>query len=163
MTKILVIGGASQDILHINGKGIHTTGGAGLYTALGARAAGGQVDMLAPLPSPMPLLMQPINELINWFGPTVSQDELPHFAIEYDSSGKATYTTVEPRSESLMTENDTPSDLSNYTYVHIVQLGNIDVQLRMIKKCRDSKAQNISVSGGHNLQDNQKEKMSALI
>lgn len=163
MTKILVIGGASQDILHINGKDIHTTGGAGLYTALGAHAAGGQVDMLAPLPSPMPLLMQPINELINWFGPTVSQDELPHFAIEYDSSGKATYTTVEPRSESLMTENDIPSDLSNYTYVHIVQLGNIDVQLRMIKKCRDSKAQNISVSGGHNLQDNQKEKISALI
>ena len=163
MTKILVIGGASQDILHINGKGVHTTGGAGLYTALGARAAGGQVDMLAPLPSPMPLLMQPINELINWLGPTVSQDELPHFAIEYDSSGKATYTTVEPRSESLMTENDIPSDLSNYTYVHIVQLGNIDVQLTMIKKCRDSKAQNISVSGGHNLQDNQKEKISALI
>ena len=163
MTKILVIGGASQDILHINGKDIHTTGGAGLYTALGARAAGGQVDMLAPLPSPMPLLMQPINELINWLGPTVSQDELPHFAIEYDNSGKATYTTVEPRSESLMTENDVPSDLSNYTYVHIVQLGNIDVQLRMIKKCRDSKAQNISVSGGHNLQNNQKEKISALI
>ncbi|MDP6769342.1 MAG: carbohydrate kinase family protein, partial [Anaerolineales bacterium] len=163
MTKILVIGGASQDFLHINGKDIHTTGGAGLYTALGARAAGGQVDMLAPLPSPMPLLMQPINELINWLGPTVSQDELPHFAIKYDDSGKATYTTVEPRSESLMTENDIPSDLSNYTYVHIVQLGNIDVQLRMIKKCRDSKAQNISVSGGHNLQDNQKEKMSTLI
>ena len=163
MTKILVIGGASQDILHINGKDIHTTGGAGLYTALGARAAGGQVDMLAPLPSPMPLLMQPINELIHWLGPTVSQDELPHFAIEYDNSGKATYTTVEPRSESLMTENDVPSDLSNYTYVHIVQLGNIDVQLRMIKKCRDSKAQNISVSGGHNLQNNQKEKISALI
>ena len=33
----------------------------------------------------------------------------------------------------------------------------------MIKKCRNSKAQNISVSGGHNLQDNQKEKISALI
>ena len=163
MTKILVIGGASQDILHINEKDIHTTGGAGLYTALGARAAGGQVDMLAPLPSPMPLLMQPINELINWLGPTVSQDELPHFAIEYDSAGKATYTTVEPRAESLMTEDDIPSDLSNYTYVHIVQLGNIDVQLRMIKKCRDSKAQNISVSGGHNLQGNQKEKISTLI
>ena len=163
MTKILVIGGASQDILHINGKDIHTTGGAGLYTALGARAAGSQVDMLAPFPSPMPLLMQPINKLINWLGPTISQDQLPHFAIEYDDRGKATYTTVEPRSESLMSENDIPSDLSSYTYVHIVQLGNIDVQLRMLKKCRDNKAQNVSVSGGHNLQDNQKEKISALI
>ena len=33
----------------------------------------------------------------------------------------------------------------------------------MLKKCRDNKAQNVSVSGGHNLQDNQKEKISALI
>jgi len=163
MNKILVIGGASQDILHINGKSIKTTGGAGLYTALGARAAGSQVDMLAPFPNPMPLIMQPINELINWLGPTVSQDELPHFAIEYDSTGKATYTTVEPGAESLMTESDIPSDLSDYTYVHIVQMGNIDVQLRMLKKCRDSKAQYISVSGGHSLQDNDKQKISALI
>ena len=99
MTKILVIGGASQDILHINGKDIHTTGGAGLYTALGARAAGSQVDMLAPFPSPMPLLMQPINKLINWLGPTISQDQLPHFAIKYDDSGKACllYTSPSPR------------------------------------------------------------------
>ena len=163
MNKILVIGGASQDILHINGKDIKTTGGAGLYTALGARAAGGQVDMLAPFPSPMPLIMQPINELINWLGPTIDKDELPHFAIEYDSTGKATYTTVEPRAESLMTEADIPSDLSDYAYVHIVQMGNIDVQLRMLKKCRDSKAQQISVSGGHSLQDNEKQKISTLI
>ena len=163
MTKILVIGGASQDILRINDKATKTTGGAGLYTALGARAAGGHVDMLAPFPSPMPTLMRPINKLINWFGPTVNQDELPHFTIEYDSTGKATYTTVEPRAESLMTESDIPSNLSDYTYVHIVQMGNIDVQLRMLHKCRDSKAQYISVSGGHSLQDNQKEKISALI
>ena len=163
MNKILVIGGASQDILHINGNVIKTTGGAGLYTALGARAAGVQVDMLAPLPSPMPTLMRPINKLINWLGPTVNQNELPHFTIEYDSTGKATYTTVEPRAESLMTESDIPSNLSDYTYVHIVQMGNIDVQLRMLHKCRDNKAQYISVSGGHSLQDNQKEKISALI
>ena len=151
MEKILVIGGASQDVLYLNGKAHQTVGGAGLYTALGARAAGAQAHMLAPFPDPMPDLLRPFNELINWFGPLVHPKELPHFEIDYDAKGKANYKTIESRSESLITETVVPDDLSAYTYVHIVQMGDIDLQLRLLDKSRMSGARFLSVSGGHNL------------
>ncbi len=161
--NIFVIGGASQDVLHLDGKSHKTVGGAGLYTALGARAAGVQAHMLAPFPDPMPKLLRPVTELINWFGPRVHPDELPHFEIVYDTDGRADYTSVEPRCESLMTESILPDDLSAYTYVHIVQLGNIDLQLRLLAKCRNSRARFVSVSGGHKLPEDQTGKLHELV
>ena len=163
MNKILIIGGASQDILHINNKLLKTIGGAGLYTALGAKAAGAEVDMFAPLPKPIPKLMQPITKHINWIGPSVAQEEIPHFEIMYDKNCVATYTTVEPRAEAKLSPNDLPKDLSKYSYVHIVQLGNIDLQLRMLLKCRQNNAKHISVSGGHKLNHNEIKKLKTLI
>ena len=163
MENILVIGGASQDVLHLEGRSHQTVGGAGLYTALGARAAGAQAHMLAPFPDPMPRLLRPVNELINWFGPSVHPDELPHFEIVYDTDGRADYTSVEPRSESLMTESVLPDDLSAYTYVHIVQLGNIDLQLSLLARCRNSRARFVSVSGGHKLPEDQIGKLHELV
>ncbi len=163
MENILVIGGASQDVLHLEGRSHQTVGGAGLYTALGARAAGAQAHMLAPFPNPMPRLLRLVNELINWFGPSVHPDELPHFEIVYDTDGRADYTSVEPRSESLMTESVLPDDLSAYTYVHIVQLGNIDLQLSLLARCRNSRARFVSVSGGHKLPEDQIGKLHELV
>ena len=161
--NILVIGGASQDVLHLDGKSHQTVGGAGLYTALGARAAGVQAHMLAPFPNPMPKSLRPVTELINWFGPRVHPDELPHFEIVYDTDGRADYTSVEPRCESLMTESILPDDLSAYTYVHIVQLGNIDLQLSLLDRCRNSRARFVSVSGGHELPEDQTGKLRELV
>jgi sugar/nucleoside kinase (ribokinase family) len=161
--NILVIGGASQDVLHLDGKSHKTVGGAGLYTALGARAAGVQAHMLAPFPDPMPKLLRPVTELINWFGPRVHPDELPHFEIVYDADGRAEYTSIEPRFESLMTESVLPDDLSAYTYVHIVQLGNIDLQLSLLDRCRNSRARFVSVSGGHELPEDQTGKLRELV
>jgi|TARA_B100001964_G_scaffold202265_1_gene230525 sugar/nucleoside kinase (ribokinase family) len=161
--NILVIGGASQDVLHLDGKSHQTVGGAGLYTALGARAAGVQAHMLAPFPNPMPKSLRPVTELINWFGPRVHPDELPHFEIVYDADGRAEYTSIEPRFESLMTESVLPDDLSAYTYVHIVQLGNIDLQLSLLDRCRNSRARFVSVSGGHELPEDQTGKLRELV
>jgi len=163
MENILVIGGASQDVLHLDGRSHQTVGGAGLYTALGARAAGAQAHMLAPFPDPMPRLLRPVTELINWFGPSVHPDELPHFEIVYDADGRAEYTSIEPRFESLMTESVLPDDLSAYTYVHIVQLGNIDLQLSLLDRCRNSRARFVSVSGGHELPEDQTGKLRELV
>lgn len=163
MEKLLVIGGASQDVLYLDGTAYQTVGGAGLYTALGARAAGAQAHMLAPFPDPMPELLRPLSELINWFGPRVHPKELPRFEIAYDANGKANYQTIEPRSESMMTEAVVPDDISAYTYVHIVQMGDIDLQLRLLAKCRVSGARFVSVSGGHKLPEGQIGKFRELV
>lgn len=88
--RLLVVGGASLDIIHVAGVPTPTPGGAGLYTALAAARAGAEVTMLAPVPSPMPAVLAPALELIRWVGPVVPIDGLPRFEIAYDEHGAVT-------------------------------------------------------------------------
>ena len=88
--RLLVVGGASLDIIHVRGTPTHTPGGAGLYTALAAARAGADVTMLAPVPSPMPPELAPAFDRIRWVGPTVPVDGLPRFEIAYDGHGAVT-------------------------------------------------------------------------
>ena len=88
--RLLVVGGASLDRIHVDGEPVATPGGAGLYTALAAARAGADVTMLAPRPDPMPAELAPALDLITWVGPTVGLDGLPRFEIAYDSDGAVT-------------------------------------------------------------------------
>jgi sugar/nucleoside kinase (ribokinase family) len=85
--RLLVVGGASLDQIHVRGEPTATPGGAGLYTALAAARAGVQVTMLAPVPDPMPSELAPALDLIRWVGPRVDLDGLPRFEIAYDAEG----------------------------------------------------------------------------
>lgn len=85
--RLLVVGGASLDRIHVDGTPVATPGGAGLYTALAAARAGVEVTMLAPLPDPMPPELAPVSDVIRWIGPTVDLDGLPRFEIAYDRHG----------------------------------------------------------------------------
>ncbi|TFG52461.1 MAG: hypothetical protein E4H37_05885, partial [Gemmatimonadales bacterium] len=76
MTKtLLVIGGASLDILHFRGRTARSAGGAGLYTSLAAHRAGVRVTMVGPRPDPMPRELAPAAERIRWIGPQVTPEE----------------------------------------------------------------------------------------
>ncbi len=88
--RLLVVGGASLDIIHVRGVPTRTPGGAGLYTALAAARAGADVTMLAPVPDPMPAELAPARDRIRWVGPTVPVDGLPRFEIAYDDQGAVT-------------------------------------------------------------------------
>ncbi len=88
--RLLVVGGASLDIIHVRGVPTPTPGGAGLYTALAAARAGAEVTMLAPVPDPMPPELAPALERITWVGPRVPLDDLPRFEIAYDDAGAVT-------------------------------------------------------------------------
>lgn len=88
--RLLVVGGASLDVIHVHGEPVRTPGGAGLYTALAAARAGVEVTMLAPLPNPMPPELAPALEHLTWIGPEVSIDGLPRFEIAYDEQGAIT-------------------------------------------------------------------------
>lgn len=85
--RLLVVGGASLDRIHVRGEPVATPGGAGLYTALAAARAGVDVTMLAPVPDPMPPELAPAQDLIRWVGPVVDLDGLPRFEIAYDDDG----------------------------------------------------------------------------
>lgn len=89
--RLLVVGGASLDRIHVGGVPVATPGGAGLYTALAAARAGAEVTMLAPVPHPMPPELAPMLERVRWVGPTVPLDGLPRFEIAYDAHGSITF------------------------------------------------------------------------
>ncbi|MGA1051766.1 MAG: carbohydrate kinase family protein [Ilumatobacteraceae bacterium] len=88
--RLLVVGGASLDRIHVGGRTVDTPGGAGLYTALAAARAGVEVTMLAPLPDPMPTELAPALDRIRWVGPVVPVSGLPRFEIAYDDHGAVT-------------------------------------------------------------------------
>ena len=89
--RLLVVGGASLDVIHVRGEHVATPGGAGLYTALAAVRAGAEVTMLAPLPDPMPPELAPALDLLTWVGPRVPLSGLPRFEIAYDDDGAVSF------------------------------------------------------------------------
>jgi ribokinase len=144
MTNILVVGGASSDLLHIPGGTVSSPGGAGMYTAMAAHCAGATVTLFAPRPESVPDVLQPVRaRLQDWLGPRVSPEALPHFEIAYEGA-RTTYITARFEAESLLTPDLLPDDLSGYALVHIVPLGDLERQLAFVRACRARGARRIS-------------------
>ena len=64
MNRLLVIGGASFDRLHLPDQTVDSVGGAGMYTAMAARRFGAQVALFGPRPDPCPEGLQPVAEIL---------------------------------------------------------------------------------------------------
>ena len=54
MKRLLVIGGASSDVLHLEHRSVDSAGGAGVYTAMAARRCGVRTALFGPRPDPGP-------------------------------------------------------------------------------------------------------------
>lgn len=144
MTHVLVIGGASSDILHIPDRTVSSPGGAGMYTAMAARQCGARASLFAPRPDPMTEVLAPVlARLDNWLGPWVPPDELPHFEIAQEGE-RSIYLTARFGSEGELVPEQLPSDLSGYDIVHVVPLGNLQRQLDFVRTCRRRGARKIS-------------------
>ena len=144
MNRLLVIGGASSDILHLREKTVPSAGGAGMYTAMAAQRCGVHVSLFAPHPNPIPEILQPVaDRLTEWLGPIVAPDQLPHFEISY-RSGKTEYIKALFGAESILTPEMLPEDLSNYDCVHVIPLGDAQKQVTFIRACRERGAKRIS-------------------
>ena len=149
MNRILVIGTASLDTLHLDlvqpPQTVHTVGGAGLYTALAATKAGAHVTLFAPKPTPMPQALQPAANLFEWIGPACAADDLPRLEIVHYGHGKAELKGASWGAALKMTPTELPDDLSNYAFVHIAALSSAQRQLEFLKMCRQRGAPRISV------------------
>jgi sugar/nucleoside kinase (ribokinase family) len=145
MTVILVIGGASSDVLHLAGQTVASAGGAGMYTAMAAHRSGVQVSLFAPRPNPVPKMLKPVADRLSvWLGPLVTPEELPHFEIAYHG-GETTYLKAWFGAEENLTPASLPQDLSTYDCIHIIPLGDAQRQLSFIQACRQRGAKRISV------------------
>ncbi len=145
MSRILVVGGASLDTLHIGNEAVASAGGAGLYTALAVRRCGAQVTLFSPRPQPLPDLLQTPAQRFTWLGPVVSPDELPHFEIAYEN-GRTQYLTATFGAETRLTPDELPDDLAAYDVIHIVPLGSVSRQLTFLQACRQRGGRRIAVS-----------------
>ncbi len=142
--RILVIGCASRDRLHIGGCTYDTIGGAGLYTALAARRLGADVTLLAPRPTVMPSPFRPVEAQLHWLGPAIEANELPHLEIAHYGEGKAALLHASWGGEISLTPQCLPADLSGYSFVHIAALSSAQKMLEFLRACRARRAPRIS-------------------
>ena len=132
--EVLVIGGASLDVLHLaNGQTAHSPGGAGLYTALAAHCSGVRTGMFAPRPEPMPQQLQPAADRLVWLGPLVSPDQLPSFEIAHHGQGRATLVKAAWGGEMLITPDLLLRDQIKTAIIHIAALRSAERQLNFAK------------------------------
>jgi len=145
MPDLLVVGGASLDVLHFAGQTVDSAGGAGLYTAAAAARAGASTAMCAPRPDPVPEPLLPVIRRIDWFGPAVPPEQLPHFEIAHYGGGKATLVNAFWGAEALFDPASLSDNLSGFEIVHLVALGGAGRQAEFLRVCRQRGARRISV------------------
>lgn len=144
MTRLLVIGGASFDVLHFEDRTIESIGGAGVYTAMAAHRSGAQVAMFSLRPEPCPEPLQPVAQrFTEWLGPVVSPDEIMRFEISY-RGGKTEYLTRYLGAAEMLSPAILPADLSSYGLIHLTPFGDPEKQLAFLRACRERGAQQIS-------------------
>ncbi len=109
--SLIVIGGASLDILHVAGQTLRSAGGSGLYTALAAERMGMRVTMIAPRPNPVPPELEQAMPRLDWQGKEFPPEELPTFEIAYPGDGQTEYLNIWWRSEADLSLNYIPDQL----------------------------------------------------
>ena len=131
--RLLVVGSPSLDLLHLRGRSVRSAGGAGLYTALAAQRAGAKVTVVAPRPEPMPPELEAADRLLDWRGPSVSPEALPHFEIEYLPDGRTVYRRAVRGSEGDIRYGDVP-DAGPGAFAYVVPLLDPELQLGFARR-----------------------------
>ena len=114
--KLLVVGGASSDILHLKEDTAKCAGGAGMYTAVAATHCGADSTLFGPRPNASPKHLTIVDDyLSDWIGPVVPADQLPEFEISYRNN-KTEYLTMSLNSEDNLSSEMLPRDMSNFLH-----------------------------------------------
>lgn len=146
--RILVIGCASQDTIHLeqSSQTVHCLGGAGLYTAVAASAAGAQCTLLAPRIE-SPKLSSDLEQefCFDWIGPQVSEADFPRLEIRHHGNDRATLCGASWGAETLLTPDMLPADLSEYSIVHIAALSSAGRQREFLQAIRARSLCKISI------------------
>ncbi len=146
--RLLVVGGASFDVLHLEDRTVESVGGAGMYTAMAARRCGAQVTMLSPRPDALPERLKPIAaHLVEWLGPDISPEKMLKFEISY-RGGKTEYLNMSLDAVEMLTPTMLPEDLSRYDLIHVDPRGDATKQLSFVQACRERGAKQISAGTG---------------
>lgn len=143
---ILVIGGVTIDTVHLPGAAHPriSPGGAGLYTALGAQAAGGRVTLFAQRPDPLPEILTPFDHRLDWIGPVIPLADLPRLEIVHYGGGNAELRKADWGAQRNISPNDLPAGYVDGAICQISPLGPTEKQIRFAASCRGRGARAIS-------------------
>lgn len=151
---LLIIGGVTMDILHLPGRAdpITAAGGAGMYTALAshricaahrtpsanasAQDAIPSVTLFAQRPHPLPDILHPIAQALNWIGPIISPEQLPRLEIAHYGGGKAALLNAHWGAQATLTPDALPEDLSAFDFIHLAVMVSPQRQLEFLDVCR---------------------------
>ncbi len=148
MNRLLVIGFASSDILHLKDRTVNCAGGAGMYTAMAARRCGAQVTLFGGRPHPCPDSLEPVAQhLTEWVEPVILPEQLPQFEICY-AQGRTRYLNKSVEAEAILAPNMLPTNLSTYDLIHVTPLGDGLKQSSFVQACRRRGAKFISAGTG---------------
>jgi ribokinase len=148
MNHLLVVGGTSFDVLHLEDRTVESVGGSGMYTAMAARRCGVRVSMFYLRPDPMPERLMPVvARLAAWDGPTISPEQMLRFEISY-RGGKTEYLSMSLDALTMFSSTMLPANLAKYDLVHVGPKGDAIKQLSFIQACRQRGARRISAGTG---------------
>jgi sugar/nucleoside kinase (ribokinase family) len=163
MNRLLVIGGASFDVLHLEDRTVDSVGGVGIYIAMAARRCGAQVSMFGLRPDPCPEWLKPVaGHLAEWLGPAVPPAQLPQFEISC-LGGETKYLKASLGGEPTLSPTMLPADLSRFDLVHVTPVGDATQQLSFIQACRQRGAKRISAGTGLFAADQKPQVVHAII
>ncbi len=158
MPHLLVVGTLSLDVLHLPPamytadaeptRTVQTVGGAGLYTALAARAAGVEATLLAPrAPAPpgREALWRAVHERVRWIGPDVAIDALPRLEIAHHGRDRATLLDARWGGEAELAPTHLPPNLQQFDAIHVAALSSAQKQRAFVDACR---AQRVASTSG---------------
>jgi len=137
MPRLLVIGLASLDRLHLPGRAVvEVAGGAGLYAALGMVATGAEVALFAPRLRDWPVALQRAAGQLTWLGPIVESADLPKLEIAHHGGGRAMLLGASWGGEAALDPEGLPGDIGRYDIVHIAALRSAARQSAFVAACR---------------------------
>jgi len=163
MNRLLVVCGASSDVLHLEDRTVASAGGAGMYTAMAARRCGAQTSIFDLCPDPCPERLKPVAErLTEWLGPVVSPAQLPQIEISY-RQGKTEYLKVSFGALATLSPAMLPEDLSKYDLVHVGPKVDALTQLSFVQACQQRGAKQISAGTVPNNVTKQPQAVRAMV
>jgi sugar/nucleoside kinase (ribokinase family) len=144
MSRLLVVGEAAFDRLHLADRTVESVGGAGMYTAMAARRYGALVVLFGLRPDPCPESLQPVvGRLSGWLGPAVPPEQLPRFEISY-RGGNTEYLAASRGAEPTLSPAMLPADLSGFDLLHVAPKASLEQQLAFVDACRQRGGARIS-------------------
>ena len=102
------------------------------------------MSLYAQVPQPMPAVLDPFTQILDWRGPVIPLESLPRLEIAHYGGGRAELLAADWGAQLDLKPSDLPSDLSQFHCAHVAALGPTGSQIAFARACRRMGVRTIS-------------------